>query len=207
LESLKEARQIVADAIEGALAPEEAGQRAARATRLLLRLNGQPVGSERTLLESCGVTLIDSTLERTRERMVTGARYGGGAAAIIIRTPRTQTLWGHRFEAARALGHLLADPLRHGTVGAAGSWYTTEKRRRRSGAFAAELLLPATALEQETAGGLDAAAEPSVFEGIMRKYGVGARTAAHQLFNNRLLSTSAVRDELIDTYAREDLRS
>jgi hypothetical protein len=206
LDCLKEARRVVTDAIEEALSPEDAGQRAARATRALLELDGRPIDSERTLLERCGVALLDSTLERTRERMVTGARYDGSAAAIIIRTPRTRTHWGHRFEAARALGHLLADPLRHGTVGAGGSWYTTENRRRRSGAFAAELLLPATALEQETAGGLDVAAEPTVFEGLMRKFGVGARTAAHQLFNNRLLSTSAVRDELIETYAHEDLR-
>lgn len=35
----------------------------------------------------------------------------------------------------------------------------------------------------------------------MNKYGVGAQTAAHQLFNKGLLSSAAVRDDLIEAYA------
>lgn len=204
LDWLKEARRVARDAMEGATSPEEMGQRAARATRALLALDSHPIADDRTLLYDCGVRLIDSPVERLAERMVSGARYDGGAAAILLSTPRTRTRWGHRFEAARALGHLLADALRGEAVGAGGSSYTTEKRRRRSGAFAAEMLLPATALEAETGRVLDAAAEPDEFEAIMRKYGVGARTAAHQLFNCGLLSTPSIRDELIETYAHAE---
>lgn len=202
---LRNARDVAKDAMDVATTPEEAGQRAARVTRALLGLDGGPVGAERDLLARLGVSLVDVPLQTFRERMVAGARDGGGAVALILDTPRTRTRWGHRFEVGRALGHLIADPMRGDAVGAAGSPYTTDKRRRRSGAFAAELLLPEEALERETGDVLDAGAEPEVFERIMRTYGVGARTAAHQLFNMGLLSTAAVRDDLIDTYAHEDL--
>jgi hypothetical protein len=205
LSALDAAREVAKDAMESSATPEEAGQRAARAIREFLDLDGGPVENDRDLLRHFGVTLFDFPLRSFRERMLAGVRRGGGAAALILSTPRTRTTWGHRFEAARALAHLVADPLRGDSIGAAGSPYTTEKRRRRSGAFAAELLLPAKALEHETGAVLDAGADPTVFEQIMRKFGVGARTAAHQLFNMGLLSTAAIRDELIDTYAHQDL--
>ena len=42
---------------------------------------------------------------------------------------------------------------------------------------------------------------PETFERIMERYGVGARTAAFQLWNHGLLSSSQVRDELIDCFS------
>lgn len=199
---LRNARAAVRDAVEGAEEAEEAGQRAAVATRSLLGLNGEPIASEVELLGRLRISLVDSPVERVQERMLAGADLSRGATAIILSTPRTRTPWGHRFEAARALGHLLTDAPRGGAIGAAGSWYTTDRRRRRAGAFAAELLLPGSAIAHETNEELDAAAAPEVFESLMNKYGVGAQTAAHQLFNKGLLSSAAVRDDLIEACER-----
>ena len=72
--------------------------------------------------------------------------------------------------------------------------------RRRSGAFAAELLLPSEALFED-AGHLDSAAHQATFQRIMERYRVGARTAAFQLRNHGLLSSSQVRDDLIDRFS------
>lgn len=47
---------------------------------------------------------------------------------------------------------------------------------------------------------LDRGADPVVFERLMEAYGVGARTAAHQLYNHQLLSSAEIRDQLIDDY-------
>lgn len=84
--------------------------------------------------------------------MLMGRRDGARGVAIVLESPRTSVTWGRRFEAARALGHALLDPLRQGVVGAASSAFAQEVRRRRSGAFAAELLLPEAALRRESGG-------------------------------------------------------
>ncbi|MGH7269523.1 MAG: hypothetical protein ACREJ3_03755 [Polyangiaceae bacterium] len=60
--------------------------------------------------------------------------------------------------------------------------------------------------------GLDGQPVPSVddlftryrFGEILEKYGVGARTAAHQLYNHRWLSDGAIRDELIEEYGHRE---
>jgi hypothetical protein len=74
-------------------------------------------------------------------------------------------------------------------------------RRRRSGAFAAELLLPRDALTRITGGILDVAADAKVFADLMHRFGTGATTTAHHLYNRRFLSSPAVRDDLIEGHA------
>jgi len=133
--------------------------------------------------------------------MITGFRRSGGAVAITLKSERTSAPWARRFEFARALGHLLTDPIRGDAVGAASSPYSSDLRRRRSGAFAAELLLPKSAMLELTHGEVDLGAEPGVFQQLMGRFGVGARTAAHHLWNHGLLSSTEVRDELVDSYA------
>jgi len=81
----------------------------------------------------------------------------------------------------------------------ATSW-TQSVRRRRSGAFAAELLLPETALIEASGGHLDGACGDQTFTRLIERYGVGATTAAWQLYNHQLVSPQG-RDELIDRYA------
>ena len=106
-----------------------------------------------------------------------------------------------RFEAARALGHALLDPIRAGAIGAASGPFGQETRHRRSGAFAAELLLPEAAIGRASGGTLDGAAEPGVFERLLQEYGIGARATAYQLGNWGGLSSADVPDELIDRFA------
>ena len=48
---------------------------------------------------------------------------------------------------------------------------------------------------------LDGAATDRAFTRVMQQYGVGARTAAFQLWNHGWLSSTEIRDELIDRYA------
>jgi Zn-dependent peptidase ImmA (M78 family) len=102
------------------------------------------------------------------------------------------------------LGHALLDPLRADAFGAASTRWAQETRRRRSGAFAAELLLPASALEEASHGHLDGVYADGTFVKLLERYNVGARTAAHQLYNNGWLSSTSLRDELIDVYAKEE---
>jgi len=133
--------------------------------------------------------------------MVAGARQDGSFAAFVLPSERTAVEWGQRFECARALGDLLLDPWRVGTVGAASSGFAEGLRRRRSGAFAAEFLLPRSALERATGGVLNAGADPDSFERLLEEFGVGARTAAYHLWNHKLLTNEGVRDQLIEDYA------
>lgn len=196
-----EARALAHDATRGASTPEESGQRAAAAVREAWGLNGQPIGDLDALLGDADVEIRDTGVRATQERMVTGARADGSAVALVLATSRTETRWGRRFELARALGHVVLDPMREGAVGAASSPFSQETRRRRSGAFAAELLLPEDALGEVSDGVLDGAAEPEAFEALLARFGVGARTAANQLWNRGWLSSATLRDELVDRYA------
>jgi hypothetical protein len=43
-----------------------------------------------------------------------------------------------------------------------------------------------------------------MFERILEQYGVGARTAAWQLWNRNLLSSPGLRDDLIEQYSASD---
>jgi hypothetical protein len=137
--------------------------------------------------------------------MTVGARREGSAIAILNATPRTSVLWGKRFELARALGYLLLAPFREGALGGASSAFSQPWLRRCTGAFAAELLLPTSAISSNDLSGLDRASDPAKFQDLMARFGVGARTAAFQLWNHGLLSSPQVRDELIDRFASADV--
>ncbi len=183
-----------------ASAPEASGFLAAQGLRDHLGLSGRPIGVVEEQLGKLGIRVVDSGAACTRERMPAGSRRGCGAAAVINRTPRTSTPWGKRLEAVRALGHLLMDPYRQDTIAAASTAFAQPRARRRAGAFAAEFLLPGEALRKD-AHCLDSYAEPESFEHVMERYGVGARTAACHLWNRGFLSSSQVRDDLIDRFS------
>lgn len=194
-------RERARDAARDAATAEEAGYRAANEVRSAIGLDGGAVENVRELLLQLGVPVDFRDVRLEGARMVAGAREGGSCAAFVLFSERTEVEWGQRFECARALGHLLLDPWRLGAIGAASSAFAESLRRRRSGAFAVEFLLPHAAIEKATGGVLDAAAEPQVFEKLLEGFGVGARSAAYHLWNHKLLSNEGVRDQLIDDYA------
>ena len=196
----EELRSLARDAVRPAADPETSGYLAAQALRDYLSLDGQPIGLVEEQLGELGVRLIDSDVTCTQERMLAGSRRGCGAAAVINQTPRTSTRWGRRFEAVRALGHLLMDPYRQDTLGAASTAFAQPWARRRAGTFAAEFLLPSEALRGD-ARSLDSYAVPDRFEDVLERYGIGARTAAYHLWNRGFLSSTQVRDDLIDQFS------
>ena len=197
----EEARAAARDAAKAGAGPEESGRLAAQGIRDRLGLNGEPVADMRERMRTFGVEVVRSGVDCSQERMLVGSRRGAGAAAVINRTPRTATPWGERFELARALGHLLVDSYRADALGAASTPFAQPWARRCSGAFAAEFLLPSDHL-YERFGALDSAADRDSFPSLLNDYGVGARTAAFQLWNQGLLSSSQVRDDLIDEFSR-----
>jgi hypothetical protein len=199
-----EVRRVALEAIAGARHPEQAGQFAATAVRDWLGLDGAPVGQVESVLQMIGLGCKDVTVDGGHDRMVVAAREGGAAVAMTLRSPRTETLWGRRFEYCRAVGHVLLDPQRQGVIGAASGPFAQDTRRRRSGAFAAELLLPEVALEKASGGALDGAASPEAFRKLLERYGVGATTAAYQLWNRGWLSSVELRDDLIDQFASQN---
>ncbi len=196
-----ELRAVARDAAGAGADPETEGQLAAQGVRDHLDLNGRPIEDMEGQMRALGVEVVDSDAEYSQERMLVGSRRGIGSVAIVNRTPRTETPWGRRFELARAWAHLLVDSYRADALGAASTAFAQPWARRRSGAFAAELLLPHECLRERVGGGLDSAADPAVFRSILSRYRVGARTAAFQLWNHGLLSSSQIRDELIDSFS------
>ena len=196
----EELRTLAFDAVRPASDPETSGYLAAQGLRDHLNLNGQPIDDVDRQLREFGVSLVDSEVECTQERMLAGSRRGIGAAVVINRTPRTATPWGRRFESVRALGHLLMEPYRQDTLGAASTAFAQPWARRRAGAFAAEFLLPSEALRGD-APALDSYAQPERFEGILERYGVGAQAAAYHLWNHGLLSSTRVRADLIERFS------
>lgn len=199
------ARQIANDASRPAESPEEAGYLAAPEIRAALHLDGQPIGDVSALLDQLGLSYEHRAVFGGRDHMMVAARQDGAPVARTLRTLQTDKPWGQRFEACRALGHILLDPIRSGAMGAASGPFAAATRRRRSGAFAAELLLPESAIARASGHAVDGAAEPSVFESLLEKYGIGARTAAYQLWNRGWLSSPEVRDELIEQYGAATL--
>ena len=197
-------RALSSDAARAGGTPEERGQLAARAVRDELGLHGKPVTSVPELLTRYGIDLRPSTATFANERMVIAGLADGTAAATVLRTVRTETRWGERFEQARALGHALLDTMHDGAMGAASTRWAQASRRRSSGAFAAELLLPASALEAVSNGALDGAIEGERFGELLDQYGVGAKTAANQLYNQNWLSDAALRDELIELHGHRE---
>jgi Zn-dependent peptidase ImmA (M78 family) len=130
--------------------------------------------------------------------MIVGAGADSSAWIAVLKSPRTESLNACRFEIARGLGHLLLDSDRCGTIGAASSPHAQEFRRRRSGAFAAELLLPAAMLAQETSLWSNSVPDLNAFRGILSRYGVGKTTAAYQLWNHDLLPSRDLLEELLE---------
>ena len=196
----RELRTLAFDAMRPASNPEPSGYLAAQGLRDHLNLNGQPIVDVDRQLSDFGVSIVDSAVECTQERMLAGSRRDIGAAVVINRTPRTETPWGRRFESVRALGHLLMDPYRQGTLGAASTAFAQPWARRRAGTFAAEFLLPSEPLKEDCQT-LDSYAHPENFERLLETYGVGAQTAAFHLWNHGLLSSTRVRDELIERFS------
>jgi len=203
-ENWRRARMVTLDAARSATSPEDAGYLAAVELRRSLGLDGQPVQPLPTVLQQVGVRFSHLDIESRTDRMVMAFCEGGEVVASTLRTRRTMLPWGQRFEAARALGHAVLDPVRAGTIGAASSPFAQETRRRRSGAFAAEFLLPDSAIAAASGGEVDGAAVYSTFERLLEQYGVGARTAAYHLYNRDWLSAAEVRDDLIDQFASLD---
>jgi len=198
-----EARDRAHDSARAAKSTVEEGYFAADEIRKVMGLDSQPVGDAHEFLAALGIDYAHSLVRSRDDRMVTAARIDGSAAARTLTTTRTDAAWAQRFEACRAVGHLLLDPVREGTIGAASGPFAQDTRRRRSGAFAAELLLPASAIAEVSGGRLDGAASDEVFAKILERFGVGARTTAHHLWNRGWLSSPVVRDELIDRFASD----
>jgi hypothetical protein len=196
----REARQVALDAARAAQSPEAAGQMAASEIRHALSLNGAPIEDVPDMLKRLGLSYHHANTLSRHDRMMVAVRTDGMPIANTLQTASTEKLWGRRFEACRALGHVLLDPIRAGTLGAASGPFAEATRRQRSGAFAAEFLLPETALAKASSHVRDGATEGHVFEHLLENYGVGARTAAHQLWNRGWLSSPDVRDELIEQF-------
>lgn len=194
-------RKVCADAQRGANTVEEAGYLCADALREEVGLNGKPVDDCDQLVRFLGIGIHQSDVPLARTEMVAGGLSTGASAAVLLPSKRMSAEWARRFEVTRALGHLAMDDARGGAVGCASSSFAKSWRRRRSGAFAAEFLLPRRALAEITGGLLDQAADAAVFREIMKTYGVGAKTTAQHLWNHGLLSSSELRDDLIETYA------
>lgn len=199
-ENWRDTRGIALDAARPARSPEEAGQLAAAEVRRVLGLHSEPLANLHDILAQLGLSYCHTSADGKHDAMVVAVRDGGPPVARTLRTRRTETPWGQRFEACRALGHVLLDPVRAGVIGAASGPFAGATRRRRSGAFAAELLLPESAIAKASASRLDGAAEDDVFLGLLNEYGIGARAAAYQLWNRGWLSSPVVRDELIDRF-------
>jgi hypothetical protein len=197
----RKARAVAIDAARSATTAIEAGQLAAIEVRHALGLNGQPIMELQAALRECGLTHSHDQVPGQHDHMVVALHDDGSPTAVTLATARTEREWGQRFEAARGLGHVLLDPIRSHVIGAASGPFAQDTRRRRSGAFAAELLLPESALAVASGGKLDGAAEDQVFQDLLAKYGVGAQAAANQLWNRGWLSSPDLRDDLIDRFA------
>ncbi|MEW6754736.1 MAG: hypothetical protein AB1505_27710 [Candidatus Latescibacterota bacterium] len=130
-----------------------------------------------------------------------GSEDRNGRIVSVLRGPASETARVRRFELARSLAVAMLDTYRHGRLGRASTAWSSSLSRRRSGAFAAELLLPAAAMRRMGYAALDSAAEPHSFESLMAEYGIGARAAAWQLWNLGLLSSEELRDGLIERYS------
>lgn len=200
LERWRRARKIALDAARPAGSPWEAGQLAAPEIRRALGLGSEPIVDLNAVLGQLGLSYDHTRVQSQHDRMVVALQDGGSPVAKTLETPRTETSWGQRFEACRALGHILLDPMRADAIGAASGPFAEATRVRRSGAFAAELLLPETAIAEASDHRLDGVVENHIFQGLLESYGIGARTAAYQLWNRGWLSSPVVRDELVDQF-------
>jgi len=197
----RQAREVAIDAARAGASAEEAGQLAARALRAEMKNEKAPLAAAEDVLGVHGVRARRSAFTAKHEQMLVAATPGRAPVATLLATDQTTMTWGARFELSRALGHAVLDLLRGDALGAASTKWAQDHRRRRSGAFAAELILPKRALEEASGGHLDSDETWAAFPDLLRDYDVGARTAAFQLYNHRLV-TKAMRDELIAEHAR-----
>lgn len=198
------AREVAHDAASSASTEIEAGQLAAIELRRQMDLDSQPIVDVAGTLDRFGISSFRTNVLAAHDRMVVAGREDGSLVTATFDTPRTQTEWGRRFEGCRALGHLLLDPIRSGTIGAASGPFAQETRRRRSGAFAAEFLLPESAIAAASQNVLDGAADEDGFLHIMGTYGIGAQAAAYQMWNRGWISSEMLRDDLTLRYSAED---
>lgn len=176
---------------------EQEGYDGAQSVRGLLDLDGQPIDDVDRLLETLDVSIAEESPNATADRMIVAGTASASATTMVLASPRTEAPWGRRFELARALGHLVLDPLRGDAIGAASGPQAMASRRRRSGAFAAEFLLPTEAVAEASEGSLDGIAEGTRFRDLLHRFGVGSTTAAFHLWNQGFLSSPEVRDDLI----------
>jgi Zn-dependent peptidase ImmA (M78 family) len=137
------------------------------------------------LLRNIDVDVIADSPAADNDRMVVAGTSSGRAIAMVLNNSRTAKPWGRRFELARALAHLLLDQARGEAIGAASGPQAIAGRRRRAGAFAAEMLLPTSALEEASRGVLDGVVEGHRFSELLDRFGVG---------RTRRLSISGTRD-------------
>jgi len=198
-------REQVLDAARPAREAIDAGSFGAKAVRRAFDLDGQPIEDVDALASRCGLDhrhLAD--VKGGQNRMMVGLREGGGATSMTFDTVRTRYPWSRRFETARALGHVLMDPLRGGAIGAASGTFAQRARHRRAGVFAAELLLPERALLEASGQRLDGILEGDAFERLLHRYKIGAQAAAHRLWDHHLLSSRAICDELIARHQTQE---
>lgn len=176
---------------------ESDGYDGAQAARRILGLDGQPIDDVEALLRRVDVDVSAESPAAHADRMLVAGTASSRASTMVLANARTATPWGRRLELARALGHLLLDQVRGDAIGAASGPQAIASRRRRAGAFAAEVLLPTSALEETSGGVLDGIVEGQRFAQLLDRFGVGANTAAFHLWNRRLLSSAEVRDDLV----------
>jgi hypothetical protein len=193
-------RSLAIEAAPG-FSPEEQGQTAARLLRNLCGLDERPLVRHQDLLDQIEIEEMSLDLSTSRDHSVASGHADGFGKVILFNSPQTKKPWARRMELFRGVGHLLLDAgLDRRAVGAGSSTRSVGPRRRRSGAFAAELLLPHDAIRLRSGGVLDEAAKPEIFVPLMSDYQVGAQTAAWQCFNAGLLSSREVVQELIASY-------
>ena len=181
--------------------PEEQGYETARVIRRSLGLDGRPLPEPEEFLQTHFDIEVETRpdVKTKHDHCVAGAHRDGHGRITLLSSSQTQKPWSRRMEILRGMGHLLLDASPSGeAVGAGSSTRAVGPRRRRSGAFAAEILLPRDALRRRSGGVLDAVLEHEIFPALMTEYGVGARTAAWQCWNAGLLSSRDVVEELID---------
>jgi hypothetical protein len=177
-----------------------AGYDGARQFRNEIGMNGEPVDTDRleNLIKRFAVMETCVTANSGNQSAV-GLHKNGNAAVMLFLSERTERPWVRRMELARALGHLLLDPQTSGgIVGSASSRIASGPRKRRSGAFAAEFLMPAEGMRRII--GRDDPAGDRVFLRILDNFQVGAYAAAYHLWNYHLIEDYE-RDALIEKFA------
>ena len=202
-----EVRRIGAEVLRDVAEPEMQGHEAAVALRERFDLDGAPVSTKRLgeILVACGLDVEDVRREVSPGSgdvsSILGALEGRGSAVSLIETPRMARLWARRFEFCRGLGTVMLDSFREGRLGRASCAWASVRNRRRSGAFAAEFLLPVDGLRKRNLWSLDSLAGRRAFGEILNEFKIGARAGAYQLWNLGLLSSAELRNELIEEFA------